>query len=83
VKTVMHTLGDDDRLSLVAFSDSARTVLPLTAMSEAGRATAMRALETLRPSGRTNICESFVRVHWVAVPKELRARRVNQQGAGC
>jgi hypothetical protein len=27
--------------------------------------------------------ESFMRVHWVAVPKELRARRVNRHGPGC
>jgi hypothetical protein len=28
--------------------------------------------------GRARRCESFMRVHWVAVPQELRARRANR-----
>ena len=55
VRTVMHMLGPNDRLSLVSFNEKAATVLPLTPMTDAGRATAIAALESLHPSGRTNI----------------------------
>jgi len=55
VKTVMHMLKDGDRLALVAFDDEAQTVCALTAMTEEGRASAMEALDGLRPRGQTNL----------------------------
>lgn len=59
VRTVMHMLGDRDRLSLVSFSTKAQTVLPLTAMTAAGRAEAMAALDRLQPGGTTNIWDGI------------------------
>lgn len=55
VKTVVHTLKDEDRFALVAFDESVDRVLSLTAMTEAGRAEAIKALDGLAPRGRTNI----------------------------
>ena len=36
VRTIIKTLSDMDRLSLVAFQTNATTILPLTRMDEAG-----------------------------------------------
>lgn len=55
LRTVCHTLDGADRLSVVSFSDSATTVLPLTKMDEGGKLAAEAAIESLRAGGRTNI----------------------------
>lgn len=55
VKTVIHTLGDEDRLSLVAFDHTAETAFALTEMTPAGRTQAVAALEGLAPRGQTNL----------------------------
>ena len=55
VKTVIHTLTDQDRLSLVAFHDEARTVFKLSGMNEGGKRQAIDALEALEPQNATNI----------------------------
>jgi hypothetical protein len=55
VKTIAHVLGPQDRLSLVSYSTSARTVTPLTPMNEQGRQTAVVALEALEAGGQTNL----------------------------
>jgi len=60
VRAVMHILGDRDRLSIVAFDDKAETVFALSAMTEAGREDAVRALEILRPRGQTNLWDGVV-----------------------
>eukprot|EP00931_Biecheleriopsis_adriatica_P064704 TRINITY_DN39432_c0_g1_i1.p1 TRINITY_DN39432_c0_g1~~TRINITY_DN39432_c0_g1_i1.p1 ORF type:complete len:507 (+),score=101.38 TRINITY_DN39432_c0_g1_i1:32-1552(+) len=60
VKTVMHTLQDDDMLSLVAFDDKAKTVLPLTSMTADGREQAIQALESLQPGGQTNLWDGLL-----------------------
>jgi len=52
---VLRALKAGDRLALVAFSETARTALPLTEMTEEGQQQALEALEGLRPSGQTNI----------------------------
>ena len=44
-----------DRLALVAFDQDADTVLRLTAMTTEGKATALTALEALKPRGQTNL----------------------------
>eukprot|EP00930_Biecheleria_cincta_P037642 TRINITY_DN25857_c0_g1_i1.p1 TRINITY_DN25857_c0_g1~~TRINITY_DN25857_c0_g1_i1.p1 ORF type:complete len:502 (-),score=112.80 TRINITY_DN25857_c0_g1_i1:124-1629(-) len=59
VKTVMHTLKDEDRLALVAFDDKAETVLPLTNMTEEGRVAAVAALDQLQPKGQTNLWDGL------------------------
>jgi len=55
VKTVIKSLDAADRLSIVGYSDDARSALPLTIMSENGQQNAMRALEELTCGGRTNM----------------------------
>ncbi|KAF8669817.1 hypothetical protein HU200_050990 [Digitaria exilis] len=47
MELVVDGLGPRDRLSVVAFSDVVRRVLPLTRMSEDGKATAKLAVESL------------------------------------
>ncbi|CAF1984696.1 unnamed protein product [Rotaria magnacalcarata] len=55
VKAVIHTLTDQDRLSLVAFHDDARSVFTLSEMNEGGKRQAIDALEALEPQNSTNI----------------------------
>merc|ERR1719199_1862650 len=55
VKTVIQTLGDEDRLSLAAFDHTTDTVFALGEMTPAGRAQATDALECLAPRGQTNL----------------------------
>ena len=55
VKAVIHTLTDQDRLSLVAFHDEARSVFTLSEMNEGGKRQAIDALEALEPQNSTNI----------------------------
>lgn len=55
VKTVIHTLTGQDRLSIVAFHDDARSVFTLSEMNEGGKRQAIDALEALEPQNSTNI----------------------------
>jgi len=55
VKTVIHTLGDEDRLALVAFDHRADTAFALAEMTPAGRTQALAALQGLAPRGQTNL----------------------------
>ena len=59
VKAVIHTLTDQDRLSLVAFHDEARSVFTLSEMNERGKRQAIDALEALEPQNSTNIWYDF------------------------
>ncbi|XP_039815321.1 E3 ubiquitin-protein ligase WAV3-like [Panicum virgatum] len=52
---VVDSLGARDRLSVVAFSDDARRVVPPTRMSGDGKAAARLAVESLVAAGSTNI----------------------------
>ena len=54
VKTLAHILQEGDQMSLVVFSDTAETVMPLTSMSTRGRTEYIRALEALSPRGATS-----------------------------
>jgi hypothetical protein len=62
-RSIMHSLGPADLLSLVTFSDSAKVVLPPTTMNEEGLAKASEVLSSLRPQGSTNL--------WAGVSKAL------------
>lgn len=55
VKTVICTLTDQDRLSIVAFSSQAKIVFALTEMTDNGKQLAITALEKLSPDGQTDI----------------------------
>ncbi|KAM0913059.1 hypothetical protein ACQ4PT_012419 [Festuca glaucescens] len=56
---VIDKLGPDDRLSLVSFSTTARRLTRLARMSDAGRASSERAVESLVATGGTNIKEGL------------------------
>jgi len=59
VKTIINSLTNNDRLSLVSFSNSAKVVFPLIQMTEAGKARAMTDLESLAPMGMTNLWDGL------------------------
>jgi len=58
-RTIIEGLGDEDRLAIVAYSSQAKSVLPLTAMHNGGKALAKNALSTLQPSGSTNLWDGL------------------------
>jgi hypothetical protein len=55
VKTVMHTLAEDDRLAIVAFESTSRLVFPLRKMTDGAKKDATSVLEGLMPEDSTNI----------------------------
>ncbi|KAF8117403.1 hypothetical protein N665_0011s0119 [Sinapis alba] len=56
---VIQNLGSSDRLSVIAFSSTARRLFPLTRMSDAGRQQALQAVNSLVSNGGTNIAEGL------------------------
>ena len=59
VRTVINALGTEDRLSLVSFSSTAKVVLPLTKMNALGRKKAETALDSMKPTGATNLWDGL------------------------
>lgn len=56
---VIHNLGPSDRLSLIAFSSTARRLFPLRRMTESGRQDALQAVNSLTSNGGTNIADGL------------------------
>jgi len=56
---VIQHLGPNDRLSVVAFSSSARRLFPLRRLSAAGAQQALHAVNSLSAGGGTNIAEAL------------------------
>ncbi|KAK7848636.1 e3 ubiquitin-protein ligase wavh1 [Quercus suber] len=56
---VIQNLGSSDRLSVIAFSSTARRLFPLRRMSELGRQQALQAVNSLVANGGTNIAEGL------------------------
>ncbi|XP_010555826.1 PREDICTED: uncharacterized protein LOC104825233 isoform X2 [Tarenaya hassleriana] len=56
---VIQNLGSNDRLSVIAFSSTARRLFPLTRMSDTGRQQALQAVNSLVANGGTNIAEGL------------------------
>ncbi|XP_020592353.1 uncharacterized protein LOC110032909 [Phalaenopsis equestris] len=56
---VIQNLGPSDRLSVIAFSSTARRLLPLRRMTESGRQHVLQAVNSLVSSGGTNIAEGL------------------------
>ncbi|KAL8136404.1 hypothetical protein V2J09_002405 [Rumex salicifolius] len=56
---VIQNLGSNDRLSVIAFSSTARRLFPLLRMTEAGRQQALQAVNSLIANGGTNIAEGL------------------------
>ncbi|KAI4995632.1 hypothetical protein ZWY2020_035535 [Hordeum vulgare] len=64
---VVDQLGPADRLSVVAFSTYAYRVIPLTCMSDAGKAKAKLAVQLLNADGGTNILKGLIEAAKVLV----------------
>lgn len=56
---VIQNLGPSDRLSVIAFSSTARRLFPLRRMTETGRQEALQAVNSLVSNGGTNIAEGL------------------------
>ncbi|CAI0442747.1 unnamed protein product [Linum tenue] len=56
---VIQNLGSNDRLSVIAFSSTARRLFPLRRMSYAGRQQALQDVNSLIANGGTNIAEGL------------------------
>ncbi|KAK4279671.1 hypothetical protein QN277_011412 [Acacia crassicarpa] len=56
---VIQNLGSNDRLSVIAFSSTARRLFPLRRMSDSGRQQALQAVNSLVANGGTNIAEGL------------------------
>ncbi|XP_010520377.1 PREDICTED: uncharacterized protein LOC104799509 isoform X2 [Tarenaya hassleriana] len=56
---VIQNLGPFDRLSVIAFSSSARRIFPLRLMTETGKQEALQAVNSLVSNGGTNIAEGL------------------------
>ncbi|KAL1201927.1 E3 ubiquitin-protein ligase WAV3 [Cardamine amara subsp. amara] len=56
---VIQNLGETDRLSVIAFSSTARRLFSLRLMSETGKQAAMQAVNSLVAGGGTNIAEGL------------------------
>ncbi|KAM0996602.1 hypothetical protein ACFX2I_006543 [Malus domestica] len=56
---VVQNLGPSDRLSVIAFSSTARRLFPLRRMTDAGRQDALQAVNSLVSNGGTNIAEAL------------------------
>nr|DAD28024.1 TPA_asm: hypothetical protein HUJ06_029492 [Nelumbo nucifera] len=56
---VIQNLGPSDRLSVIAFSSTARRLFPLRRMSDIGRQQALQAVNSLTSNGGTNIAEGL------------------------
>ncbi|KAF7823378.1 E3 ubiquitin-protein ligase WAV3-like [Senna tora] len=56
---VIQHLGPSDRLSVIAFSSTARRIFPLRRMTDTGRQEALQAVNSLVSNGGTNIAEGL------------------------
>lgn len=56
---VIQNLGPNDRLSVIAFSSTARRLFPLRRMSDTGKHQALQAINSLVANGGTNIAEGL------------------------
>ncbi|KAG4387181.1 hypothetical protein JHK82_031333 [Glycine max] len=56
---VIQNLGPSDRLSVIAFSSTARRIFPLRKMTDTGRQQALQAVNSLVSNGGTNIAEGL------------------------
>ncbi|XP_061347041.1 E3 ubiquitin-protein ligase WAV3-like isoform X1 [Gastrolobium bilobum] len=56
---VIQNLGTNDRLSVIAFSSTARRLFPLCKMTDSGRQLALQAVNSLVANGGTNIAEGL------------------------
>eukprot|EP00755_Sulcionema_specki_P006961 Sspe_Gene.5406::Locus_1782_Transcript_1_1_Confidence_1.000_Length_2216::g.5406::m.5406 len=73
VKTVIHTLGENDRLGLVTFESAARTEFSLMAMDSVGKKKALSKVDELHTLGATNL--------WAGLEMGMEVLRKDQRGS--
>lgn len=54
-RKVVKTLGPNDQLSIVTYSDEGAVLLPFTKMTPENKPSALRLLETLKPNDKSNL----------------------------
>ncbi len=59
IKTTILTLSEQDRFSLVSFSDYAKIEFPLNFMTKANQIVATNIVEGLKAEGSTNLWEGI------------------------
>ncbi|CAF3255615.1 unnamed protein product [Rotaria sp. Silwood2] len=59
IKTIVHSLQEQDRLSIVSFSNNARILFKLTNMNDEGKTNALAAIENLSSDGSTNLWDGL------------------------
>jgi Mg-chelatase subunit ChlD len=59
LKTIVHSLTRNDRLSIVSFANSASILFRLRSMDDDGRSSALAALERLEDNGQTNLWDGL------------------------
>jgi hypothetical protein len=59
LKTVITSLHNNDRLSLVSYSNNAKVVCGLTPMTATGKARVLTLVDTLRAGGMTNLWDGL------------------------
>ncbi|CAI9776464.1 unnamed protein product [Fraxinus pennsylvanica] len=69
---VIQNLGPSDRLSVIAFSSTARRLFPLCRMIDNGRLEALQAVNSLSASGGTNIAEGLRKVAKVMTERKWK-----------
>lgn len=69
---VIQNLGPSDRLSVIAFSSTARRHFPLNRMTETGKLEALQAVNSLVSSGGTNIAEGLRKGFKVMVDRKWK-----------
>lgn len=59
VKTVITTMNDNDRISIVTYSSAATLVCPLVQMTSTGKSNTIGKVESLREGGMTNLWDGL------------------------
>ncbi|CAF0863175.1 unnamed protein product [Didymodactylos carnosus] len=59
LKTIIHTLNEHDRLSVVEFNRKATVLFQLLKMTQDGKTSALAAIERLEPDGATNLWDGL------------------------
>jgi len=67
---LVRMLCADDVLCLVVFSDNGNVLLPPTAMTDAGKSSAISAIKAMHPSGCTNLWNALEVTHHVMARPE-------------
>lgn len=59
MRTIIASMGEDDRLALVSFTNRAKVVANLTQTNQRGKDSLLRAVEGLRPDNSTNLWDGL------------------------